>query len=312
MNNYLLYSKVNIQDSPKSKNNFLDDKSRCIEICSSENNCQGINIVNPTCEKNDTLTKCLNENINNTTGVNTINSENLTQYNCNFLTNINDTNYVLDSDKNTSFIKNEFVNKLNNLSLDKKYYLKINNRYIGIKNINNQTFLIPIDDINLASKFKFNSNSNIIESKTNKCIQSNGNYLVLKDCIQNNPTQQFIYENKTNTIRPITNSSDNNLCLSFNDDDNDMIVLEECDLKKKLHQSIDTQINNLFESKSESASNIEENFDVDGLIDLKNINFCSNHIYKTVVTLILVGILVYFIWYLIRKKYKDNDDTFQI
>jgi hypothetical protein len=40
---------------------------------------------------------------------------------------------------------------------------------------------------------------------------------------------------------------------------------------------------------------------------IDNINYCSNPVYKTIVFTILLGILIYFIWFVTRKKYTDND-----
>jgi len=36
---------------------------------------------------------------------------------------------------------------------------------------------------------------------------------------------------------------------------------------------------------------------------LDDINYCSNPLYKTIVFIILVGILIYFIWFVSRKQY---------
>lgn len=42
---------------------------------------------------------------------------------------------------------------------------------------------------------------------------------------------------------------------------------------------------------------------------LKDINYCSNPVYKSIVFLILLGILIYFIWFVIRKQYNDDIDV---
>ena len=48
----------------------------------------------------------------------------------------------------------------------------------------------------------------------------------------------------------------------------------------------------------------------DAWVSYKNkvydINYCSNPIYKTIVLIILVGILIYFIWFVSRKQYTDE------
>lgn len=302
--NYLLYNNVNIDDSLTPKYIYSKDKSKCLNICLSENNCQGVNITNPICENNNNLTECINKNLTN--GISNINTKDLTNYNCKFLSNINKTNYVIESENNTSYIKKEYANNINGLDLSKQYYLKINNNYFGIQKKHNQIFLVPVNDITSASVFTFNNNHNIIETKTGKCLQTNGNYLILDNCIQDNSNQQFIYENKSNTIRPLTNTFGDNLCISLNK--SGFFVLEECNCG----DNIDQQVN--IELKQESSSGLKENFESENFEsenfgDLKKINFCSNTIYKTIVTLILCGILIYFIWYLTRKQYKDNNET---
>jgi hypothetical protein len=303
-NNYLLYNNVNIEDSLTPKNIYSNDKSNCLNICSSEDNCQGLNIKNPVCENNNTLTECTNQKLGG--GIININPINLTQYNCKFLSNINNTNYVIDSENNTTYVKKEHADNINNLDLTKQYYLKINNVYFGTKKKQNQIFLIPVNDIQSASIFTFNKNNNIIETNTGKCLQINGDYLIFDDCIQDNLNQQFIYESKTNTFRPVTNTFTNNLCLSLNGENS--LVLEECNYINKNNQEV------YIEAKTFSKSGIKENFEYDNFEsnnfgNLKKINFCSNTIYKTIVTLILCGILIYFIWYLTRKQYKDNNET---
>lgn len=41
---------------------------------------------------------------------------------------------------------------------------------------------------------------------------------------------------------------------------------------------------------------------------LDDVNFCSNPVYKTIVFIILVLILIYFIWFITRKQYSDDID----
>ena len=305
--NYLIYNFVNIEDSLTSKNIFLKNKEDCLNICTSETNCQGVNITNPKCENSNIQDECVKSNMNN--GISSIKPENLTEYNCKFLKNINNTNYVTNSENNNSFIKKQYGNNLNNIPLNQKYFLKINDKYIGIDSKKNQIFLVTFNDISSASIFQFNKNSNIIETKSNKCIQINGDYLVLKDCIQDNMSQEFIYENKSNTIRPLDDNFSKNLCFSIdNQNTSNNIILEECNYAYNKNQFIETET----ESETDIDSNyVKENFesDKDNLNGLKKINFCSNAIYKTIVTLILSCILIYFIWYLTRKQYKDNIES---
>ena len=297
--NYLLYNRVNIEDTPIPNYIFSENKENCLKICSSEDNCQGLNISNPICENNDSLTDCVNLKLNNS--ISNTTSEDLTKYNCKFLSNINKTNYVINSENNTSFVKKEYANNINDLDITKQYYLKINNIYLGTILKYNIIFLVPVTDIKSASVFILNKNNNIIETKTGKCLQTNGDYLILEDYVQDNLNQQFIYESKSNTIRPITNIFNNNLCFTLNN--TDFVVLEECNYNNNNNQQVNVEVNTL------SNLGLKENFKLDNFYNLQKINFCSNTIYKTVITIILCGILIYFIWYLTRKQYKDNNDT---
>jgi hypothetical protein len=54
----------------------------------------------------------------------------------------------------------------------------------------------------------------------------------------------------------------------------------------------------------ESFSSCTSNDKSDYLID--NIEFCSDPTYKIIVTLILIGIIAFFIWFVSRKKYWDD------
>ena len=50
--------------------------------------------------------------------------------------------------------------------------------------------------------------------------------------------------------------------------------------------------------------NIDDNLDINN--PFENVEFCSSPVYKSIVTLILFGIIVYFIWFLCRKIYKED------
>ncbi len=58
--------------------------------------------------------------------------------------------------------------------------------------------------------------------------------------------------------------------------------------------------------------NSNENFDKLNKLDFDNnylmgeINFCSNPVYKSIITIILSLIIIYFIWFLSRKQYLEN------
>lgn len=294
-NNYLLYNNISIEDGSNGSNILGDEKINCIQECSSENNCLGVNISNPICDSSNNYAECLNENnVTNNSGINSIMPENFSKFNCKILNNINNTNFVLNSENNTSYIKNSSGNLIPMLP-NSIYYLKIDNMYLSINNEYNQIFLVGNNNIGLASLFKFNSNGNIVEVKTNKCLQTNGEYLILTNCDSTNINQEFIYENKLKTIRPITNTTNNALCLTL--DSTNKITLEEC--------------SNTSEQKiiSESENQID-NFDSDGLSinTFKNINFCSNPTYQIIVNVILCCIIIYFIWFICRKTYKDNSN----
>jgi len=292
-NNYLVYNNISIEDGSKNSIIFGENKSNCIQKCSTEQNCLGLDIINPICKNSSTYSECLQENTND--GISKITPENFNKYNCKILNNINNTNYVLNSD-NTSYIKNQYADLKSSLK-NSVYYLMIKDMYLSVNNQSNQIFLVGNNDIKLASLFKFNSNGNIIEVKTNKCLQTNGTNLILTNCDSNNTNQEFIYENKLKTIRPVSNTLDNNLCFTL--DSSQSIKLEQCTNDK--NQSIIT----------ESENNID-NFDVDiddmSINSFKNFSMCSNPTYQIIVNVILCCIIIYFIWFVCRKTYKDNSN----
>jgi hypothetical protein len=59
-----------------------------------------------------------------------------------------------------------------------------------------------------------------------------------------------------------------------------------------------------------SNSKNKENFSSLKQLEKKisNIEYCSNPIYKSTVYIILVGILIYFIWFISRKKYSEDNE----
>ena len=291
---YLIYNNVNVEDNISYKNFYLNDSSKCINICNSENNCQGVSISNPICEYNNLTTQC--QELKTSNEKNGIKTESLNEYNCKILNNINNNSLVLNSENNNSFIKTQIGNKINQISFTDNYYLKINDKYIGINNNLNQIFLVDYDNINYASTFKFNKSGNIIETKSNKCVQINGDYLILENCIANQPMQEFIYENKLNTIRPMEPLLHKNLCFTKSEIPGMRnISLEKCNFDNNNNQAIKTEI--------ESYNN--ENFESDKFSEELNINFCTNSLYKSIVTIILFGILIYFIYYITTVDYKE-------
>jgi hypothetical protein len=309
-NNFLQYNQTNIIDKPFDKpfyhNNYID----CLNGCNKTSNCKGLVISNPLCNKNETLSECINSL--NTQDILNIQSENLNEHSCKFLTDINDTNKIYYSENNKSFIKNNDVNLIPQFSenSNKFYYLKINNKYLSINNKFNNIFLIGINDINNACLFQFNSNGNIIETKTSKCLQINGGYIILSNCDSNELMQKFIYENKLNSIRPQKYAfGDLILCLSLNNNneliDENRILLEECKYTNE-------QIINYEEIEQEKNINQEKQESIENFIQFKNIEYCSNPIYKPIIFIILVGIIFYFIWFINRKRYFDDSEYIEI
>ena len=296
---YLTYNNVKIIDNPHNSYIYSSDKINCLDKCILDKNCKGVNIST----KQSNLTQSDNKNQNN--------------YQCNFLnniTNLESSSYVFESENDDSYLKKLHVKITNNQK--KHYYLKINDKYLSVLDNRNLLSLIITNDVSDASIFEFDSNGKIIEINYKKCLQINGKYIILSDCEENNISQEFIYENKLNTIRPLgldnlTNLSNlSNSCLSKNL--SEMITLEPCEIKNNKNQAIKLNlINHDNLTKLETDQNQMENFKFGpdaNLSDLKNINYCSDPIYKIIVTIILLGILIYFIWYLTRKEYKDNDN----
>jgi len=303
--NFFQYNKSNIISNPNEKIIYNSNDTKCINECNNDNNCQGLIISNPICDKNIPLTEC----IQSLTDIDVLNIQpnDLYNFKCKFINNINDLSKIYKSDKNKCYIKNQYVDMLNSDNdMSKAYYLKINNKYLSINEELNNLFLISSDDVEKACLFKFNSNNNIVETKTQKCLQTNGKYLILSDCDNLINNQKFVYENKLNSIRPLNNSNGNSiLCLTLIDKNNDpdintnnnKITLEEC---------------NFIDSQNIQIEKIKENFSTLKNLEKKieNINYCSNPIYKSVVFIILVCILIYFIWFIIRKKYYDEDSDY--
>lgn len=308
-NNFLQYRQTGINDNPNEKIIYNNDIKVCLNECVSNDECDGITISNPKCNKNITFSKC----ISSFNDIDILNSdpENLYKYKCKFLSNINDTNQVYFSEEKKSYIKNEYINMLNaKIDTSKYYYLKIDDKYLAISDKHDNILLVSSNSIDKASLFKFNSDGNIIELKTSKCLETNGNYIILTDCDVNLDTQKFIYENKFNSIRPFSSSQDNSiLCMGLgtqSDNLDNKIELEECNYSSS--QLIQVQEKNETDETDGTDETNEtqhyENFKCKNKV--YDINYCSNPIYKTIVLIILVGILIYFIWFVSRKQYTDE------
>lgn len=348
MDNFLQYDNMNIS-IPKqiNHNNYTNNYLNCLNECKKDNNCKSVVITNPKCDKNKTFSECV-ESINDF-DILALGSEKLFKIKCSYINEDNNDNNNVDdklfelypSNNNKSFIKNKYANYLyvQNEQIDttKLYYLKINDKYLGVSNIHNNLFLVDYDNLNDASTFKFEHDGNIIETKTFKCLKTNGKYIILTDCDSNIDEQKFIYENKFDTIRPIKKpNQDLILCLSsislntstnssnekifMNDtmlNEDNRIVLEECKFTQN-QKIINEQINNL-EMDINISGDEEKNKDLNNNENFKSlskqiknkindIEFCSNPVYKPIVYLILFGIIIYFIWFILRKKYSYNGD----
>jgi hypothetical protein len=310
-NNYLQYRQTGINDNPNDKIIYNNDIKVCLNECETSDECDGITISNSKCNKNITFSEC----ISSFNDIDILNSdpENLYKYKCKFLSNIDDTNQVYFSEEKKSYIKNEYINMLNSkIDTSKYYYLKIDDKYLAISDKQDNILLVSSNSIDKASLFKFNSDGNIIELKTSKCLETNGNYIILTDCDVNLDTQKFIYENKFNSIRPFNSSQDDLiLCLGLglqSDNLGNKIELEECNYSST--QIITAQESNETNETNETDETQQyENFkslrkQIEKKLD--DVNYCSNPIYKTIVLIILVGILIYFIWFVSRKQYTDE------
>lgn len=113
------------------------------------------------------------------------------------------------------------------------------------------------------------------------------NYLLYKNISVSNlqKPEYYLSKDKLNCI---------NMCLEENNC-KDIVITNPLCMKENI---------NLKEN-----FDLKENFESGDIGELKKVNFCSNAIYKTIITLILTCILIYFIWYLCKKQYKDNNDS---
>lgn len=303
-NNFIQYNQINIDDKSNNKIIYNNDINICLSECETNDNCQGIAITKPICSKNKSLLECINSFTN--IDIFNIIPENLYKHKCKFLSNIVNNEQIHHSEENKSLIKNRYINMLDSkIDTSKYYYLKINNKYLSIINKHANIFLTTNDSIDKASLFKFNHDGKIIELKTSKCLQTNGKHIILTDCNMNNDIQKFIYENKFNSIRPC---SDDALCLSeINDQYGVNIKIKECKYVPAQNVQIEKTSETLkireieeqnFENFKSFRKQIENKLD--------NVNYCSNPLYKSVVLIILICILIYFIWFVTRKKYSDD------
>lgn len=319
-NIFFKYNKTNIIDKPNDIIIYSSNTIDCINSCELNENCKGVVISHPICENNLPFSECIGL-IND---IDILNSrpENLYNSKCKFMTNIDNRNNIINnSSKDTSYIKTKYSNMLNsNIDSSKLYYLKINNLYLSINSELGLLFLTTSNDIESAGLFKFNSDGNIIETKSQKCLQINGEYIILTECGNNIKEQKFIYENKFNSIRPIaTLDKNNSLCLSLGLEMDNRIELEECVYSQtqniqniQFNENTKLEINQMPYLNTNKLESTDKNENFSSLKQLEkkieNIDFCSNPVYKTIVFLIILGILIYFIWFVSRKNYLDDND----
>ena len=332
-NNFIQYHQVQINTKPNEKNIFLDSDLECIGLCQNDTNCQGVSYYKLNYIEDNKDTSIGND-------VNT-NPANFNKTNCGFLTNINSSNQITPSKNKTTLVKSKYLQLNGKLAnSNKTFYLKIGSKYLGISKNHNNLYLVSNDDILLASKFKFGSQNNIfVETETNKCLTINGVYIILDNCDEQSEKQKFIYENKLKTIRPSiihsveTSGSDSGIivlssldettntqaqltpqmCFTLNEINGDnRIRLVECDYELNKIQKV-TPIDTTDKTNLNSTSNSNENEpfssyvyegEFDSIVD--NVNFCSDPTYKIIITLILLGIIGFFIWFVSRKKYWDD------
>ena len=318
------------QHETQLKDNFFEfNVNDCLNACTLENNCQGLNITNPYCNsEQETMAQCASQF--KSTSINNINLENNNpyKYNCKILKNINSTNSLTHSENVNSYIKNKYTSQFEKIT-GSAFYLETNGKYLGIEEKFDNLFVVSVPDKKFASKFIFGPDNNIIESTSKKCLKTNGEYIILADCVQDDPAQKFIYENKFNTIRP-TDIEDLNIvngtvCLSLslntqpnteNYPNDNRIVLEKCINAEKQRINYESDTDSQTDTTKENFFTSIKLDPIDDPIDdpsdlVPNINFCSNPVYKTIVTLILVGIIIYFIWFVTRKKYWDDESLFE-
>ena len=326
---FLKYNNI-VFDDGFNHNMFNKNKEECINECLSDKNCLGLNIYDPECNKNlYSWDECLNKFTK--IGINK-NIDNIKKYKCKIINNIDNSNKIYNSENNVSVVKNKYVNFYNKDILDKYYYLKIENKYLGINYEFDNLFLVSIDNIDLASLFKFNSSGNIIEKNTNKCLTVNGKYIILNDCDDYDENQNFIYENKFNTITHQKEITNKQYCLTLTDHKNKRIFLEECSYgnnnnhhinfnQKITNEMIDIEKEQEQEQEQEKQNDVTENntdsnIDNFNLLDdnfnlvkkeVNSIDFCENNTYKIIVTLILIIIVLYFIWYIYTNNNLYNN-----
>lgn len=245
-----------------TKQEKLKYNAKCLQICGENESCNGLNID----EDNE----------------------------CGIINKITNNNKITKSEDNTSYVKKDLVKDYNNSD---EYLLKLgHHKYITSEDEYGQTLLKATNHKKDASKFKFNNNNSIINTDTNKCVQSNGSYLILSDCDANNKSQNFIIENKLNTLR-----NDSNNCLTRYSE-SDKVTLTECDnsLTKNNSQIVHTKKSKDKENYDTQQKNIDLDYDDDE--DDYSSSICENNTYKIVMNVVFAVIIFLLLYYIINSN----------
>jgi len=189
LSNYVKYNNLLLNDGTNKKET-VNLKTDCINKCSNNPNCQGVNIIT--------------NNVQNQVNTDGYNYQNVPQITCQYVSNICYSNTKNENANSTLYAKKNNSHLENNVP----YLLKNNNVCLSTKN--NNLGATNCNDINNVTPVLVNTDSNIIKvgMKGDICLNydNNGN-LNLDKCNTFNPNHKFIYENVYNTLRPYNDSS---------------------------------------------------------------------------------------------------------
>lgn len=251
-----------------TKQEKLKYNAKCLKVCGENESCDGLNIDGE------------NE--------------------CGIIKKIANNNKITKSEHNTSYVKKDLVKNYNN---NDEYLLKLgDHKYITSEDEYGQTLLKATNHKKDADKFKFNDNNSIVNTYTNKCVQSNGSYLILSDCDTNNKNQNFIIENKLNTLR---NNSNN--CLTRYSE-SDKVTLTECDnsLNKNNSQIVNAKKSKDKENYDTQKKNIDLDEDEeDDDEDNYSSSICKNNTYKIIMNIVF-AVIIYLLLYYILNNNESN------
>jgi hypothetical protein len=263
-NRYVKYNNIHIDNV--NNENKKNNKKKLLSNLSLEEKMEYENSCLKVCEENE---NCGGLNIDDEDG-------------CGLIKKIDNRNKIIEKENNTAHIKDDNVKNYNN---DDEYLIKLENeKFITTKDEYGQTILTSTDNMDKAKKFKFNKNNNIINVEKNKCVQSNGMYLIINDCDNNNTNQKFIVENKLNTLRNY-----NNDCLTSQ---NGNITLNKCN-------------NSLIENNPQSVKikvRKEENYKSQLNNNENNNKICSNNTHKLIINIVIITIALIIIYYILKNN----------